>query len=155
MSNVKARPVQVDVYADMEGESIRFDQTWRVEGNPDTHKGHIDIAKGEADVPIKFHLHDSTGLNLSFLPSGGSKEDSPFWCSATACPTSWGDGDGQIKDVQSSNNLLKVVDANSGEPCTLHYALRFTGNATASGPPYAYDPDIRNGGGGVGGGGGA
>jgi hypothetical protein len=54
--------------------------------------------------------------------------------------------------MTSSNNLLKVVDANSGAACTLHYALRFSGDALGSGPPYVFDPDIRNGGGGVGGG---
>ena len=150
--DVKVRPVQVDVYAYLEGEDILFAQAWRTDGDPGRRQGHIEIGKGQADVPIKFHLHDRTGLNLAFLPADEGKQEGPFWCNTLDCPTSWGDGNGQIGDVDSSKNLLKVVDANSGEPCTLHYALRFTGDPVGSGPPYAFDPDIRNGGSGVGGG---
>ena len=151
-NDAKVRPVQVDVYAYLEGDDILFAQAWRLDGDPGRRKGHIEIGKGQGDVPIKFHLHDRTGLKLAFLPTDVDKQEGPFWCSALDCPTSWGDGSGQISGVESSNNLLKVVDANKGEPCTLHYALRFTGAPIGSGPPYAFDPDIRNGGGGVGGG---
>lgn len=151
-NEVKVRPVQVDVYAYREGDDILFAQAWRLDGDPGRRTGNIHIAKGEGDVPIKFHLHDRTGLNLAFLPADESQTEGPFWCSTEDCPTSWGDGDGQISGVESSNKLLKIVDANKGEPCTLHYALRFSGDATASGPPYAFDPDIRNGGGGISGG---
>jgi len=149
---VMVRPIQVDVYAYREGDDILFAQAWRAEGDSGSRKGHIVIAKGEADVPIKFHLHDRTSLNLAFLPADEGKQEGPFWCNTLDCPTSWGDGDGQISGVDSSKKLLKVVDANTGEPRTLHYALRFTGDAIGSGPPYEFDPEIRNGGAGVGGG---
>lgn len=150
--DAKVRTVQVDVFAYREGDDILFAQAWRMDGDPARQKGHIEIPKGQGDVPFKFHLHDRSGLNLAFLPNDEGKQEGPFWCSTMDCPTSWGDGNGQIMDISSSNNLLKIVDANSGDPCTLHYALRFTGDELGSGPPYSFDPDIRNGGGGVGGG---
>jgi hypothetical protein len=150
---VKAREVLVDVYAYKEGDDVLFAQAWKLEGEQGRKNGHIKIKEGEGDVPIRFRLHDRTNLDLAFLPVGSSNQDSPFWCSAVDCPTEWGDGNGQIKSVENlPNDTLKVVDANSGDPCTLHYALRFTGKNVGSGPPYAFDPDIRNGGGGVGGG---
>lgn len=150
--DVGVRPIQVDVYAYLEGDDILFAQAWRLDGDPARRKGRIEVAEGEGDVPIKFHLHDRTGLGLAFLPADPSNQQGPFWCSTGDCPTAWGDGDGQISGIDSSKNLLKIVDANSGEPRTLHYALRFSGDPIGSGPPYEFDPDIRNGGGGVGGG---
>ena len=137
-------PVQVDVYAFEADGEVFFAHSWRREGAPKGAKGNIKIEEGESQVPIKFHLHDKTHLHLRFMDT----QDEPIWVDRNDCPTCWGDGDGQISEVRSSPNLLTVTDANSGDPCVLHYALRFTGRATDSGPPYEYDPEIRNGGGG-------
>jgi len=137
------RPVQVDVYAFEADGEVFFAHSWRRVGAPKGNKGRIEVAKGEADVPIRFHLHDKTTLHLRFLEG----EDEPIWIDLNDCPTCWGDGDGQIRDVSSTPRLLTVVDTNSGDECILHFALRFTGETSDVGPPYEYDPEIRNGGG--------
>lgn len=146
----KARDVHVDVYAYREGEDILFAQAWKLDGDKERKKGHIKIGEGQGDVPISFQLHNRTGLDLAFLPVDDGKQEGPFWCAMHDCPTAWGNGDGQIKSIEIlPNDVLRVVDANSGEPCTLHYALRFREPKLAS-PTYEFDPDIRNGGGGFG-----
>ncbi|HEU0310455.1 MAG TPA: hypothetical protein VFR36_04470 [Sphingomicrobium sp.] len=138
------RIVQVDVYAYREGDDILFSHAWRRQGDPNRRKGKIVIPHGEGDVPIHFHLHDRSQLNLSFLANPADA----MWVDLNDCPTGAGNGN-QINFVHSSPNLLRVEDDNSDPPCTLHFALRFAGDPTPSGgPPYEYDPEIRNGGGG-------
>ena len=147
---VKSRAVHVDVYAYLEDDDILFAQAWKLDGERERKKGQIKIGKGQGDVPINFLLHDRTGKNLAFLDVDPGEEEGPFWCSRTSCPSRWGSGGGQITSIEKlSNTELKVIDANKGDARTLHYALRFTGTQVGSGPPYEFDPDIRNGGGGV------
>ncbi len=149
---VKAREVHVDVYAFEADGDVLFAQAWKREGEPKRKKGHITIDEGDGDIPIRFHLHDKTGLNLAFLPVDPAKQEGPFWCDVGDCPTAWGNGSGQISSIENlPSGMLRVVDANTGEPCTLHYALRFKAG-TVAGSIYEFDPDIRNGGGSVGGG---
>ena len=137
------KPVQVDIYAFEADGEVFFAHSWRGEGEPKGKKGHVSIPKGDERVPIKFHLHDRTRLNLRFM----DVKDGPIWVDLNDCPTQWGDGGGQISAVSSAPKMLTVVDDNSGDPCTLHYALRFSGDSSDVGPPYEYDPEIRNGGG--------
>jgi hypothetical protein len=140
-AKVRARPLIVDVYAYLEGEDVLFSQAWKREGDAKRSKGRIDIPHGQQDTPIHFHLHDRTGLRLSFM----SPAADAMWVALDDCPTCKGDA-GQIVHDSVSQNQLKVTDLNAGKACTLHYALRFDGNATVEGPPYEYDPEIRNGG---------
>lgn len=135
------RTVQVDVYAYREGDDVLFAHAWRQQGDPKREKGQIKIPRGEKDVPIHFHLHDRSRLNLAFE----STASDAMWVSKTECPTAPGSG-GQINYDQSSPNQLKVSDSNS-EACTLHFALRFTGDELDGKTSYEYDPEIRNGGG--------
>jgi hypothetical protein len=144
VSEVAVTPIQVDVYAFEADGEVFFAHSWRRVGAPKGKKGRIEIDKGESQVPIMFHLHDKSGRHLAFL----DVKDEPIWIDLNDCPTGWNKGGGQISNVKSSTKLLSVVDANIGNGCILHYALRFTGDASSEGPPYEYDPEIRNGGGG-------
>lgn len=134
--------LQVDVYAYREGDDILFSHAWRRLGDARRQKGQIRIPHGEGDVPIHFHLHDRSGLRLKFETNASDA----MWVSRTECPTEPGDG-GQISYRNSSPNQLQVSDSNS-EECTLHFALRFTGDELNGATSYEYDPEIRNGGGG-------
>jgi len=146
----KPLEVNVDVYAYREGDDVLFAHAWNLEGGQVRNKGRIKIGAGQGDVPINFVLHDNTKLGLAYLDVDDDGVEGPFWCSQYACPIKWGNGGGQIISIEKlSDTKLKVVDANKGGPRTLHYVLRFNGKAVGSGPPYEYDPDIRNGGGGV------
>lgn len=144
-----SRPVIADVTASQVGGRIQFDLTWRKEGDPNGKKGPIVIEKGAPETPIHFHLHDDTGLKLSFKPEATEA----MWVNTSGCPPQGpGNGGGQISFDSSSNRLLKVSDGNSGAACTLYYMLRFDGDRHVdpdgkSYPPYEYDPEIRNGGG--------
>ena len=143
IGEVMVKPLHVDVFAYREGDDILFAHAWRREGDPKKNKGKIKIPRGEGGVPIHFHLTDRTQLHLSFLPSAHDA----MWVDTADCPTKAGNG-GQITFLSSAPNLLKVSDANRGNACTLHFALRFTGDSVGEGPPYEYDPEIRNSGGG-------
>ena len=137
------RTLQVDVYAYREGDDVLFTHAWRRQGDSGRQKGQIKIPFGEYDVPIHFHLHDRSRLNLAFE----SNPSDAMWVSDTECPTAAGNG-GQIGFDHSSPNLLRVSDANSAAG-VLHFALRFTGNELNGSTSYEYDPEIRNGGGGI------
>lgn len=140
-AQVRARPVIVDVYAYREGDDVLFSQAWKRDGDAKRVKGRIDVPAGQPETPIHFHLHDRTGLRLSFM----SPAADAMWVALDECPKCKGDG-GQITHDSVSPNQLKITDLNTGQPCTLHYALRFDGDAATDGPPYEYDPEIRNGG---------
>jgi hypothetical protein len=141
---VELRPIIADVFATLVGGNVEFDLEWRRENDPNGKKGPIDVPNGESDTRIHFHLRDSTGLNLNFV---ATKEDA-MWVSLVGCPPQQAGNGGQISYDSVSNQLLKVRDANSGDPCTLYYMLRFTGDPAGNGPVFEYDPTIRNGGGG-------
>jgi len=142
-SDELVRTLQVDVYAYREGDDVLFTHAWRRHGDAKRLKGQLKIPHGQGDVPVHFHLHDRTGLQLAFerAPSDA------MWVSQTECPVRAGNG-GQITFLNSSPNQLIVEDDNSGDECVLHFALRFTGDELAGNTTYEYDPEIRNGGGG-------
>lgn len=137
------RPVIVDVFADKDGNEVTFSLAWKREGEAQGRKGRIDVTAGDADTPIHFHLTDRSGLHLSFM----TPAEDAMWVDLNGCPTGPGNG-GQIEFGSVSNKLLKVTDLNQGPECTLHYALRFDGQQGPGGPPFTFDPEIRNGGGG-------
>lgn len=143
------KTVVVDVFADRDGENVVFDHEWRREGDPVPKKGRIDIGFGDPPTELRFQLHDRTarpgqpGLRLSFVEPA----EQAMWVSLGNCPQQSGNG-GQISFDSVNPQQLRVTDANAGDECILHYALRFNGDPAANGPPYVYDPDIRNGGGG-------
>lgn len=148
MQEVGVRPIIADVTAKLVNGKVDFDLEWRHDGDSNGKKTPIEIGKGDPATPIQFHLRDETGLKLRF------KQDpaQAMWVATTGCPPpDAGDG-GQISFNSSSNNLLRVTDANSGAECTLFYMLRFDGDASGNNaPPYEFDPIIRNGGDGGGG----
>lgn len=146
------KPIDVDVWAwiDKPTGEVKFDHIWDLRGNPKNKKGTIDIPPGQPSTEIKFTLiEDKTGLDLEFY----SDPDDAMWVDlAPNCPNQPGGG-GQITFQSSSKKVLRVDDANAGQPCDLKYALRFYGmSKTIDGrdykPPYEYDPDLKNGGGG-------
>lgn len=140
------KPLQCDVYAYTEDGDILFTHAWRRLGDPKRKTGKIIIGAGESAVPIQYHLHDKTTPkeHLAFLNPGSAA----MWVDLNDCPTQAGDG-GQISFEPGSNgNILRISDANTGSPCTLHYMLRFASGQDGAGPVYEYDPEIRNGGGG-------
>jgi len=138
---VLVQPLIVDVYAYLEDEDVLFSHAWRRRGAPRRKQGRLEIPKGERDAPIHFLLHDRTKLDLTFK----SPECEAIWVDLDQCPTGAGNG-GQITFESVARNLLRVTDANAGGACTLHFALRFDGIPIGVGPPYEYDPEIRNGG---------
>ena len=146
---VQVRPIIADVSAKLVGDKVEFDLEWRKEGDPGGKASPIDVAKGDPPTPIHFHLRDDTRLKLKFKADA---EDA-MWVNTTGCPPAGAGNGGQISFTSSSNNLLKVTDANSGDECTLYYMLRFDGDPHVDPdgkqhPPYEFDPIIRNGGGG-------
>jgi hypothetical protein len=135
---VTVTPIHVDVYADLKDEMVLFSHVWKEPGGTKKKKGKIEV--NQKDTPIHFHLHDDTGLGLAFCATASDA----MWVDLKDCPTCAGNG-GQITFDSSAPKLLKVSDANLNPPCTLHYALRFTGNPTTEdSPPYEYDPEIKN-----------
>jgi len=145
-------PVDVDVWAwiDKRTKEVKFDHTWKVDGNAKPGK-RIDIPPGQNATAIRFKLvEDKTGLDLEFY----SNPADAMWVDfAPDCPKMPGNA-GQISFESSSPKMLRVVDANYGRPCDLKYSLRFYGKSATIGgvkyePPYEYDPDLKNGGGGI------
>jgi len=136
------QPLNVDVYAFRVGDIVLFAHAWGRGSDPKTKQGKIEVPKKESDVPIHFQLHDLTEpkVKLSFY----SDACDSIWVDTAECPTEAGHG-GQIEYGSSGGNSLKVTDLNSVK-CTLHFALRFDGDPLGDGPPYEYDPEIRNGG---------
>lgn len=150
----KGPPIHVDVTASRKGsEDVEFCHSWGIKGQPKANSGRIDVPKGQPPTDIKFTLvEDTTGLNLEFY---SDPKDAMWVDMAPNCPKIPGDG-GQITFQSSNKKILRVEDANSGDPCDLKYALRFYGDTKVIDgreykPPYEYDPDLKNGGGGIGG----
>lgn len=151
-SAANIKPISVDVYAKLENGVVEFDHEWKFDGDSATKKGTIDVPKsavGAPPVTMKFHLHDSTGLKLSFVKP---TSDAMWVSQVDECPCAAGNG-GQISyNHPWGPNMLQVEDANSGPECTLYYTLRFDGDAHTDPdgtrhPPFEYDPTIKNGGG--------
>ena len=141
--------VRVTVSKDTDG-TITYNHEWDVGGGP-AKKGKIDVPKDTPPTDIKFHLTDRTGLNLSFYPSPADAFYADLYPN---CPKAAGDaGEFDLNDPpsKSSNKLLTVLDMNK-TACDLKYALRFDGDPytdkNGTYPPFAYDPELRNGGGG-------
>lgn len=140
----KVPTVNADVIATKVGDKVEFDLEWRKEGDPSSKKGPINIPERDPPTSINFHLRDETRLNLRFK----SPATEAMWVDLNGCPPQQPGNGGQISFNSTSPKLLRVTDANSGDPCTLYYMLRFDGDPAANGPPFEYDPEIRNGGGG-------
>lgn len=151
--NAGGPPIHVYVKATLDPTThkVCFDHEWLVTGNPNSEKGEIKIANGTPSTRIFFHLRpgdDETGLGLTFC----TPATEAMYVSVDPTYPSQPGGGGQITfPHKPSPHVLMVEDANSGNEVVLKYALRFNGKNNAEGderPPYAYDPDIRNGGGG-------
>ena len=145
-------PVNVRVTASKDpAGTVIYNHDWDFGGPVKT--GKIEVPRGTPPTNIKFHLTDRTGLNLSFYPT---PSDAFYIDFAPSCPVNAGNARGEFDlsdpPSSSSNNLLTVKDMNRTE-CELKYALRFNGDPYTDSngvhPPYAYDPDLKNGGGGT------
>lgn len=147
MTNVKR--VQVDVRASFDDDGgVHFDSLWRHDNDPNGvwRSGPIDLPHGPDHYRMEFDLDDKSGRSLKFYPNPADA----MYVNVGSCPTGAGNGAGQIafETVTNGNKKLTIKDFNQGLPCVLSYMLRFNGAASGTGPPYEYDPDIRNGGGG-------
>jgi hypothetical protein len=154
-AHAPARPshkLDVSVLATLnEEEGVDFFCTWQIDSGP-TNSGPILLAHDSGEYDVEFDLDDRTGLDLKFLPT----VDESIWINSACCPfqASGNDEKGQISDkARASKTKLKLKNANLGDPCVLHYRLRFDGHPWTSPngnnfvPPYSKDPDFRNGGG--------
>lgn len=146
-------PIKVEVHAwlDRETHKVKFDDEWEADWVKGKQKGEIKVPYGTPPTEIHFNLRDDTGLHLNFMRSFA---DVIYVSTGSVCPPPRGNQGGQITFVLSSQNLLKVSNANSGGVCDMKYALRFNGRDNTAGgenQPYVYDPDLKNGGGGIGG----
>jgi hypothetical protein len=131
--------IRVDVYAHLDDGMVNFSHVWKEPGGSKKKKGKIEVK--DRDTPIHFHLHGLPGLDLAFIDPACDA----MWVDLAGCPSGPGDGGQILYPTPPSTNELKVIDTKVGLPCTLHYALRFTGNPTADdSPPYEYDPEIKN-----------
>lgn len=156
----KGNPVKVDIVAviDPDTHQVVFHDTWESDWGKGTSKNQPIIFPQTAQANIHFNLSDKTGLQLKFYPYNPPHQmptppaDYPIYVgTGPECPPPAGLNGGQITILTSASNLLKVFNNNTSQ-CTLHYALRFSGNDNIAGKtqaPYVFDPEIRNGGGGV------
>ena len=87
-------------------------------------------------------LVDNSGKHLAFYPNAS---DAMWVAVGTTCPTAPGNGGGAITFVDVKDGKLTVDNANAIAQ-DLTFALRFTGDASGTCPPYVYDPVIGNGG---------
>lgn len=133
-----------------EDEGVEFYCIWQIDNGP-WYSGPILLANRSGDYDVDFDLDDRTGLQLEFMPNA----DEAIWINSACCPFqgSGNDDKQQIRDkTVASRRQLKLKNDNSGEPCVLHYRLRFNGAAwnSANGnnyvAPYGIDPEFRNGG---------
>lgn len=142
--------IEVDVIATRhEDLGVDFLCMWE-DSSGNWHSGPIEFPYRSGDHEVEFKLDDRSGLHLNFEKNAGDA----IWFDLNSCPKSAGGSDnGQITDKQvTANDKLKLKNLNS-QACTLHYALRFTGDSWTSpggkqhNGPYSYDPEFRNRGG--------
>lgn len=138
-----ANKVHIDVVATLDDGEVKFECSWKMP-NGNKGSGPIDLPRGSGAHHLIFDLDDKTGLKLRYF-------DDPtdaIWIAVGSCPSGPGNGNGQIahSDVDLNRKKLTIHDRNEGGAVDLHYALRFDGDRSKSGPPYNYDPIIRNGG---------
>lgn len=142
-------PIKVTVLAEP-GKAPIFSQEWQDANKPDDppKRGAILCGFDTGSHVIAFHLHDRSGLGLTFAgtpkaPNPGSAADA-MWVGLATCPQGPGDGGGQIIFGEApQNHRLTVTDLNEGAPCELHYRLNFVDK---DGVTQNYDPVIKNGG---------
>lgn len=148
--SVDVKKINVDVSATRAADGdVQFDCRWKTEADPvgNWNSGPISLPNGSEHYRLVFDLDDKSGRGLQFY----SNPAEAMYVQVGSCPTGPGDGNGQIvfEEVDSHKKKLIIKDYNRGPPCTLHYMLRFEGDAHGACPPYEYDPEIRNGGGGT------
>lgn len=147
VANVQS--IEVDVRASRAPNGgVHFDTLWRNENDPSGvwNSGPIDLPHGPDHYRMEFDLDDKSGRDLEFYDEPADA----MYVNVGSCPTAPGDGGGQInfESVSNGKKKLTIKDFNQDPPRNLHYMLRFDGTSSSSGPPYQYDPEIRNGGGG-------
>lgn len=145
---VNVQNIEVDVRASLdENGGVSFDSLWRNKNGPNGvwHSGPIILPNGPDHYRMEFDLNDKSGQNLTFYPTPADA----MYVQVGSCPSGPGNGAGQIdfETVTNGKKKLTIKDVNQAQ-CNLHYMLRFDGKAGVGGPPYQYDPEIRNGGGG-------
>lgn len=112
---------------------------WDIDGKK-PHKASHEFKEKTGPHEIKFKLGDKTGRGLKF------DAQQPIWDekNTTGCPASQSNSD-QIEVQSCSDRELTISNANSGDPCTIHYQLNFV---DSEGRPEVVDPEFKNGGGG-------
>ena len=112
---------------------------WDIDGKKPQQSRH-EFKEQTGPHQVKFKLKDQTGRGLKFDSS------QPIWNEKNSggCPTGPSQSD-QIRVLSCSEKELTIVNANSGDPCTIHYQLNFV---DCDGQPEGVDPEFKNGGGG-------
>jgi hypothetical protein len=140
------KPIYVDVKVKSKHGNLDYDVKWKtMKYWPFWNGGPIDLPRDSGGHEIMFNISDHTDLNLLFL---GDPTDA-IWVQPDSCPQGKCNDGGQVTPiaVEDHGQQLRATNANCGEPVELHYALNFTGKPSREGPPYSYDPIIKNGGG--------
>jgi hypothetical protein len=136
--------VEVRVFANKVGDEIAFTHDWRANaGDPQDPPIDLPAKSGQWDLNIQ--LHDCTGLGLEFETKKNKGADDMWVHKGNGCPPAKGDGGGHVTFTDVTSDLLKARDNTNGngEPCDLHFMLRFKDKDRKK---HLYDPIIRNGG---------
>lgn len=115
------------------------DVDWAIDGKH-PKESSLEFPPKTGPHTIVFHLDDQTGRNLRFHDS------SPFSAEKNNggnCPSKGAQCD-QTRVQPGGEKTLVVMNANSGDPCTINYQLTFV---DGTGKSEDVDPEIKNGGG--------
>lgn len=140
-----AKPIYARVKAQESNGEVHFKVRWKTHKLwPFTNEGPIEQDVNTGAREIIFEIDDRTPYGLRFFDDA---EDA-FWVQPDRCPNGKCNSGGQtqILGVEDQGRVLRVLNANT-EPAELHYALHMNGARTEQGPPYSYDPIIKNRGG--------
>ena len=139
-----ANSVQVRVFANEVGNEVVFTHDWRANGGQ-PHDPPIELPPKSGQWDLDIQLHDFTKRGLVFDAQTNKGADDMWVHKGNGCPPGKGSGGGHVTFHGVTNNQLKASDNTNGngEPCDLHFMLRFK---EPRGKKHPYDPIIRNGG---------
>lgn len=140
------KPIYVDVRVKPKNATLEYRVKWKtMKYWPFWNDGPIELSRNSGGREMMFNLDDHTDLDLRFF----NDPNDAIWVQPDSCPPSKCNTGGQITPVSVENGgtQLRATNANNGDAVELHYALNFDGKPSSEGPPYSYDPIIKNGGG--------
>lgn len=140
------KPIYVDVKVQSKHGTLEYDIKWKtMKYWPFWNGGPIELSRNSGGHEMMFNLNDHTDFDLQFF----NDPNDAIWVQPDSCPKAKCNEGGQVTpvSVEDGDTQLRATNANSGDAVDLHYALNFNGKASKEGPPYRYDPIIKNGGG--------